>query len=526
GALVTLGRDGRCQIVLEDDEIAGTHCQIERRGKRWVLTSLDDGSSTRVNNERVATRTLYDGDQIELGGLRLRFLCEAAQPLTTTSGAFITPRTKALSEDDDNSARSLAIPAEELLPESRVLLSRRIDEMDRLSAMMSARAREDQTIDRLRKALDTIYSLSSKVLSEIEEEELYHTMLEAMMEALTPDRAHILIWDASEESASVVAMRRTRICPDDIPEGPSQDIVRTSIQDSVALLTADASSDPRFEQSDSVQRLGVHSMICVPIISGGHKLGAICVEEFSPLRRFQEYELELLAAVAQLAGLALERARMHEEMENLFYSCIRALVSAIETKDLYTHGHSERVAAIAVAIANEMNVDEKTLDDVRLGALLHDIGKIGVPEQILQKPSRLTDDEYEIIKSHPARGAEILSHIAGLKDVIAAVRWHHEKMNGAGYPDGLAGDEIPLAARIVSVADAFDAMTSNRAYRDNLSVEDTIREFEAGAGSQFDHDVALAMVKLLREGEVTPYASKITAALNLSSRSYRTRSAS
>ncbi|MCA8911073.1 MAG: HD-GYP domain-containing protein, partial [Planctomycetes bacterium] len=188
----------------------------------------------------------------------------------------------------------------------------------------------------------------------------------------------------------------------------------------------------------------------------------------------------------------------------LFYSCVRALVSSIEAKDQYTHGHSERVTAFAVTLAEEMALDAETLDNVRLGALLHDVGKIGVAEKILTKPSRLTPDEVKVIRQHPVRGGEILSHIGNIPGVIAAVKHHHEMYNGLGYPDGLVGEEIPQTARIVALADAFDAMTSNRSYRRNFDVDEAIAEFTRCSGDQFDPEVCEVMIKLLRDGRIIP----------------------
>ena len=178
---------------------------------------------------------------------------------------------------------------------------------------------------------------------------------------------------------------------------------------------------------------------------------------------------------------------------------IDALAQAVDARDAYTSGHSRRVARYSVMIAERMGLDKERVHDVRSMAMLHDVGKIGVPDNILNKSSGLTDEEYEAIQSHAAVGDGILAGITSMPDLRVGARWHHERFDGGGYPDGLAGDDIPLEARIVCVADSYDAMTSNRVYRSYLPQEVVRREIEAHAGSQFDPAVACAMLCIIDE---------------------------
>jgi putative nucleotidyltransferase with HDIG domain len=180
---------------------------------------------------------------------------------------------------------------------------------------------------------------------------------------------------------------------------------------------------------------------------------------------------------------------------------IAALGSALETKDAYSQGHSTQEAEYAVALANEMGLPGWQVQNVRLGALLHDIGKIGVDEHILNKPGKLTEEEFELIKAHPVLGASIVAEIDHLRQVVPIVRHHHERFDGSGYPDGLAGEAIPLEARVLAVAEAFGAMTDDRAYRKALPLADAIAELETGAGSQFDPQVVEAFLRVFRREE-------------------------
>jgi putative nucleotidyltransferase with HDIG domain len=185
------------------------------------------------------------------------------------------------------------------------------------------------------------------------------------------------------------------------------------------------------------------------------------------------------------------------ETLSAYLGTIRALALALDARDPYTAGHSERVSAVSLAIGRGMGLDETDLEVLRLGALLHDIGKIGISDHVLMKPGPLTPAEYEIIKQHPGVGARILRSVPFLEAHIPIVELHHERPDGRGYPHGLRATEIPMVARIVHVADAFDAMTSARAYRPALPTSEGLRELWRCAGSQFDAEVVQALAKAL-----------------------------
>ena len=191
--------------------------------------------------------------------------------------------------------------------------------------------------------------------------------------------------------------------------------------------------------------------------------------------------------------------RSREKVERLSSQIMKTLAGTIDAKDKYTKGHSTRVADYAVKIAKKLGKSEKDQGDIYYLGLLHDIGKIGIPDRIINKTTRLTDEEYEIIKTHPIVGAEILENISELPELVLGARWHHERYDGSGYPDGLKGTEIPEMSRIIGVADAYDAMTSNRSYRDVLPQDVVRAEIEKGRGNQFDPLFADMMLELIDE---------------------------
>lgn len=198
-------------------------------------------------------------------------------------------------------------------------------------------------------------------------------------------------------------------------------------------------------------------------------------------------------------NLSLEVSRKTHENNMLFFQVVRSLTEAIDAKDTYTNGHSGRVAEYAEMIAKRCGYTDEQLNNLYMMGLVHDVGKIGVPDAVINKPGKLTPEEFEMIKTHPVLGAKILGTIQGMPSLYTGARWHHERYDGTGYPDGLAGEKIPEEARIIAVADAYDAMTSRRSYRDALPQEKVRKEIEEGRGSQFDPRFADVMLELIDE---------------------------
>lgn len=198
-------------------------------------------------------------------------------------------------------------------------------------------------------------------------------------------------------------------------------------------------------------------------------------------------------------NLLSEVEKKTKENEKLFIHVVSSLASAIDAKDTYTNGHSSRVADYSREIARRFGYTDKQLEDIYMMGILHDVGKIGVPDAVINKPARLTDEEYELIKNHPVLGARILGNIKEMPQLAVGARWHHERYDGKGYPDGLAGDDIPEEARIIAVADAYDAMSSHRSYRRALPQEAIRDEIEKGCGTQFDPRFAEIMLSMIDE---------------------------
>jgi putative nucleotidyltransferase with HDIG domain len=196
--------------------------------------------------------------------------------------------------------------------------------------------------------------------------------------------------------------------------------------------------------------------------------------------------------------------RAAQENKELFLASIRALAEAIDAKDPYTRGHSERVATYSASVAREMGLAAVEVERIRLSALLHDVGKIGVDDRIIRKPTALTEDEFEAMKTHPIKGAAIMSAIPQLADVIPGMKYHHEKWSGGGYPEGLVGEKIPMQARIVSVADTYDAMTTTRPYQKAMELDYVVERIRQFSGVRYDPVVVTAFLRAYEKGNLAP----------------------
>ena len=259
------------------------------------------------------------------------------------------------------------------------------------------------------------------------------------------------------------------------------------------------------DQAKSIMQYSIEEALCIPVVIGASVAGCIYLDNRDGQSKGQtvDDDIEFCTGLADIASLAMSNLmradieRRHtEERHDFLLGTVSALVSAIDAKDTYTCGHSERVAWLSKEIAKQMNLDSTIIEQVHICGLVHDIGKIGIPESILQKPGKLTDEEFDQIRAHPVIGENILRDVPQLQPVLPGVRSHHERWDGKGYPDGSSGEETPLFGRILGVADAFDAMCSSRAYRDGLSRTEVLDEMTACAGQQFDPKLVQAFLKI------------------------------
>ncbi len=241
----------------------------------------------------------------------------------------------------------------------------------------------------------------------------------------------------------------------------------------------------------------VGAYICFPLKAPKRTLGVLNLVRKNAAQPFSNVDLEIINVLSSQASISIENARLYHNIRNNYLKTVRGFALAVEAKDQYTHGHSENVMKFTVVLARKIGLSPQDVEQIKYAGLLHDIGKIGVSEAILNKPGRLSDEEFEEIRKHPELGARIISDVPFLKSLVPLVRHHHEFYNGAGYPDGIAGENIPFGARVLSVADAFEAMTSDRPYRKSLPRTVATDILRKESGTQFDPSIVDAFLAML-----------------------------
>ena len=282
----------------------------------------------------------------------------------------------------------------------------------------------------------------------------------------------------------------------------------------------DVTKDARFQGSvDKRSKFRTRNMVCVPVVIKGQVIGVLqAINRIGG--QFTAEDMKLFQLFSNQAAIALDNARLYEEIKDAFYATSSALAEAIEKRDPYTGGHTKRVLEYCMAIAGHLHMPDEDIEVLRLSAVLHDIGKIGIEDRILRKEAPFDQDEAASMRMHPQFGAEILNHIPHLKDIMPGMLHHHERVDGLGYPAGLKDEAIPLTARIISVADAYDAMTSTRPYRKGLPPEDALREIKKCAGRQFDIKVVNAFMKAFKKGDIDRTARQCSSGRAASARNY------
>ena len=348
--------------------------------------------------------------------------------------------------------------------------------------------------------ISLLYTVTQNLRISSTDEELGRTTLEWLVDCIPAKSFAIQYLPAGDEADPTYKARKRALLLSngDCPLGSDQ---FTQLLD---RLDHDLSAGPfvanlRVTEAATWPFPSVRQLIVVPLSEGDNVFGWLAAINHQDDEEFGTVEANLLNSVAALLGIHSGNRALYRQQSELVASVVRALVSAIDAKDPYTSGHSDRVARFAVRIALELRCNPKLVNTIYMGGLLHDVGKIGIDDNVLRKAGRLTETEFEHIKMHPGMGYKILADIKQLSDVLPAVLHHHERWDGQGYPAGLAGETIPQMARIMAVADAYDAMTSDRPYRAGMPDEKVDDIFRRGTGDYWDPAVVEAYFKAKKD---------------------------
>ncbi len=347
--------------------------------------------------------------------------------------------------------------------------------------------------------MDLVCSVSKKVGSVPRVTQLLQQAINMTQKTLNTMAASILLFDNDEkelyfEVASGPvgkALKKVKISSD---YGIAGQVVHTG----KPLIVNDVTRHPNFHGNiDEVTGFETTSMICAPLIVHRKTLGVIEVINKNDGSDFNDLDLDAVITVAATIAMAIENAQLHQDLLNSYKATISALASAIDAKDPYTHGHSKRVKEYALMGGRALSLSAERMETLECASILHDMGKISIDASILNKPGALNSEEWEVMREHPMRGYELLQGIPFLKEVSEFVLYHHERYDGEGYPVGIKGDNIPIEARLIAVADAFDTMTTDRSYRSAMSFEEAVKSLYDCSGTQFCPEAIKAIVSSL-----------------------------
>ena len=361
-----------------------------------------------------------------------------------------------------------------------------------------------QKADKKVKQFATLLELGAILNSTLEQKEVRRRAMEAATRLMNCEVGSLLLLDEeNRELFFEVALGEKGEVVKEIRLKVGEGIAGWVAENEKSLLVPDVTKDPRHsKRADSRSNFITRNILCVPVKVKEKLIGVLQAVNKLEEEGFQEEDIELFKLLANQVAIAIDNARLYEEVHAMFIEASTALAEAIEKRDPYTGGHTQRVLEYSLATARYLNLAPEEIQNLRIAAILHDIGKIGIEDRILRKAEKLSDEEFICITTHPSQGRDIIIPIKALKNVIPGIYCHHERIDGKGYPGHLKNNEIPFIARIIAVADTYDAMTTDRPYRKGLSVEASLNELKKFAGTQFDRDVVEAFFKAFDRGEI------------------------
>jgi HD-GYP domain-containing protein (c-di-GMP phosphodiesterase class II)/pSer/pThr/pTyr-binding forkhead associated (FHA) protein len=445
GESKTVGRGRQADVLIDDASLSRLHARlsIDQMGQ----LAIDDLGSTNgifVNGREQLSGFLVPGDTVRFG--RVDYLVSFAAAPTTPS------------------------------PDGPVVSQ---------SVLRRVTMTTTPKVDRL--ALEALLATSREMMAFDDLPALLERVLDRLAAILKPDRAAILLVD-SETGVMTPRAVRPAGAYTSVSEFASSTVVHEALTARDTFIVHDIRMDARLQQAASVVLAGVRSVICVPLLGRSGPIGALYADKLG-VEQFAPELAEYASAFAGHAAAALETARLYDDRERHFRATLEVFAKAIDARDRYTAGHSERVTAYSMLLARRSGQFASEFETIRRAGMLHDIGKVGVPDAVLLKEGPLDARERALIEAHVTIGFRMLEPLPFLGASLPAVRGHHERWDGKGYPDGLGGTDIHPHARLMAVADSYDAMTSARAYRGALPATEAARRLRAARGAQFDPEM-------------------------------------
>lgn len=475
----TLGRDPKNSIILEDEEASRFHLKIKRRGRLYILEDLDSKNGTYINGDRVVNSIVQNGDKILVGSTELLF---------ATNAANIEFAKEILKFD--------MLVGEEFGINGPINIGSKHDQEAPTPFRLKELATSNK-IDSDPAGIKQIYDIAGNILTADNLTEASNQLLKAVGQiGLSFSRAAFFVWQ--EESHQLIPIASRHYGKQKHPFILSQRSFEDALNRKQGIL---------------LQHNAVHvthstgkDRIILPMRHNDITIGLIHIESDANHQVVSPIEISKLQAIINHTAPIFESLTLRQEIDSLMLGVVETMIATIEAKDTYTVGHSERVCRYSMAIAEELKLNHDVKKQLMISSLCHDIGKIGIPDSILKKASLLSADEYEEMKLHPTIGADIISHMPNAKRFISGVKYHHEKWDGTGYPEGLVGEDIPFFGRIVAVADVFDALVSGRSYSGFIDESDAVQKITEEE-ELFDSEIVKALTKAWDNDRLTQKTS-------------------
>ncbi|WP_035056409.1 HD domain-containing phosphohydrolase [Desulfuromonas sp. TF] len=453
--------------------------------------------------------TVRNSDEMALLSTKFNFMVNRLKGLIETTVQH--EREMAISQEKlvhHDEIRNMNITLEERLKEIEYLnitLEERIEEIEeanyKIADLVSDLEDKNTTLEQAVSRLSALYKMGLAINSTMDLGKLFELLIRKTMDTLKARHGYILLLDKEAWTLKIGAVIGV---PEVIDTTRNIPLKRGGVShwviDNQQPLLIQNMDDARDFNRVSLLGFTRESVICVPLTAKDEVVGTITMANKLDGTPFSAEDLELLTTIAAQASVAIKNARLYEEQQNTYLNTVQALVSAIEASDAYTRGHSERVTRYSLALARQIGLSADSVKKLEQAAILHDIGKIGVDVALLHKEGKLSPEDIDILHQHPIIGVRILDPIHFLNNVLKIIEQHHERFDGKGYPHGIDGKDQLIEARILAVADTYDAMTSDRPYRKALSHDIALQEIADHAGTQFDPEVADAFFQLCKEG--------------------------
>jgi putative nucleotidyltransferase with HDIG domain len=451
------GRLESLEIALDDSSVSRRHAEIRTSERGWQLRDLESTNGTFLNGVRLTSgsRRLRVRDIVQFGKVNL--LVEVLE---------------------EGSSVPIRQGNEQILVEATTNCAWE-DAVQGLAFDRNRCLRPGEQLQALLRASHHLVHLER-------EEDFLHSILNDAVAALDAQRGAIVLADGPEGELRLRALASGNQASAASRPQFSQSLACRSFTSGESILCSSVGDDPELALAQSIHDGAMASIVCALLRTPRKRLGVLHLDRNYWQKPFTADDLDLADALAASVSAGIESSQLLRKQRELFLASITALAQAVEMKDQYTGDHTLRVTKYSLLLARQLNLSDDEQELLRIGTPLHDIGKIGIDDAILRNPNRLTPQEFAVMKTHTTKGAAILERIPDLVPAIPIVLYHHEQWNGRGYPEGLRGEAIPRLARIVSVADAFDAMTSDRPYRKGMSIDAAFTEVAHQSGKQFD----------------------------------------